>query len=170
MHYNIRILHLATCSYHFLKCQSLQGLFENRNIVIMASRFAVVILSLWVLHSSNAAYRNVRQDSPPLIKNCSTQEEQEFRRAFEQECMEVFDQAIDFSNVSTILTRPAELSHSVTLCSDLCLPSVLAHLRGCYGAHNGLALLYEDSCLSKARIFVPAITVYTENCVKRLGL
>jgi hypothetical protein len=113
----------------------------------MASRFAVVILSLWILHSSNAAYRNVRQDSPPLIKNCSTQEEQEFRRAFEQECLEVFDQAINFSNVSTILTQLPEPSHIVMLCSDTCLPSVLAHLRGCYGAHDGLALLYEDSCL-----------------------
>lgn len=113
----------------------------------MASRLVVVISCLWVLQSSNAAKLSVRQDSPPLIKGCSTQEEQELRKAFEQECRETFDQATDFSNVETVLTRPANPSHIVKLCSEPCLPSVLAHLRGCYGAHDGLAALYEDACL-----------------------
>ena len=109
----------------------------------------VAMVCLLILPSNNAAkLLSARQiDSPPLIKNCSTQEEQEIRKAFEQECRDTFDQATDFTNVETVLTRLANPSDIVKLCSEPCLPSVLALLRGCYGVHDGLAALYEDGCL-----------------------
>ena len=111
-------------------------------------KIVVVAFCFWILCSTKttAADRIPRQTSPPLIKNCSAQEDQEFRLAFTQDCRDTYDQAVDLTNVASILNRPVDPSHYVKLCSEPCLPSVLAHLRGCYGAHDGLAALYEGAC------------------------
>lgn len=110
-------------------------------------KFLVASFFLWILSSTETAAELIpRQTSPPLINNCSAQEDQEFRLAFTQDCRDTYDQAVDLTNVSTILNRPVNPSHYVKLCSEPCLPSVLAHLRGCYGIHDGLAALYEGAC------------------------
>ena len=109
--------------------------------------FFVAAFCLWILSSTETAAELIpRQTSPPLIKNCSEQEDQELRLAFTKDCRVTYDEAVDLTNVSTILNRPVNPSQHEKLCSEPCLPSVLAHLRGCYGTHKGLAVLYEGAC------------------------
>ena len=105
----------------------------------MALKLAIL---LWVFPAVNS------EDSPPIIKNCTTQEEKEFLSAFKEECMDTFDRATDFSNVSVVLTQLPYPSDIAILCSEPCLPSVMEFIQGCYSAHDGLAALYtQDLCL-----------------------
>ena len=106
-----------------------------------------LLLCLSVLQSSLAGPGQNDTEPPPILRNCSASEEQEFRRAFEQECIDTFDNATDFTNFATFLLRPVDPIHYVRLCSEPCLPSVLEHVRGCYGVNDGLAALYEGACL-----------------------
>lgn len=75
------------------------------------------------------------------------QEDQKFRNDFTPNCREAYDQAVNLTNVSTILDRLVDPSYFDELCSETCLPQVLAHLRGCYGTHDDLAETYEGACL-----------------------
>ena len=110
----------------------------------MALKLAILTFFLWVFPAVNPEH------SLPLniIENCSMQEEKEFLGAFKEECIKTFDRATDFSNVSTVLTQLPNPSDIVILCSEPCLPSVMAFIQGCYSAHDGLVALYtQDICL-----------------------
>ena len=118
---------------------------------ITMKRF-VVVFCLCILCSTEivaAEERILRQASPQLTNNCSEQQENDFRSTFIQECKDAYDQALNFTNVASILS-PNPLpnpSHYVKLCSEPCLPTVLEHLRACYGEEQeGLAVAIEGAC------------------------
>ena len=110
----------------------------------------VVVFCLYVICSTEivtAEDRILRQASPQLINNCTEEEENEFRRNFTQECNGTYDQALNFTNVASILNQFPDPSLYEMLCSETCLPSVVDLLRGCYGKeHEGLALTVEGAC------------------------
>ena len=90
-----------------------------------------------------------RQESPPLNRDCSAQEEQNLLDAFTPDCRDAFDAAFDLTNVLSLLGNLNDPSNIVTLCSDTCLPSFLEYTEGCFGTTtDGLVeLLTRDVCL-----------------------
>ena len=91
--------------------------------------------------------RILRQASPQLINNCSEEVENEFRRNFTQDCKDAYDQALNLTNVASILNQFPDPSLYERLCSEPCLPSVLDLLHECYGKeHEGLAVTIKGAC------------------------
>ena len=89
-----------------------------------------------------------RQESPPLNRDCSTQEEQDLLDAFTPDCRDVFDAVLDLTNVLSLFRNFGDPSNFVTLCSDACLPSLLEYTEECFGTTDGLVeFLTRDNCL-----------------------
>ena len=112
----------------------------------MASRLVLAVFCLWLLHSSEAVKLLGRQEIPPIHKNCTVQEELAYLSAHSQDCRTTFQEALDLTNVQTLLFRPADPSHYDMLCSDACFPSLIAHIEGCHGANDGIVELFEGAC------------------------
>ena len=114
----------------------------------MAIKFVFVVFCLLLLQSSEAVKLLARQESPPLNRDCSAQEEQELLDAFTPDCRDAFDAALDFTNVLTILGTLNDPSNFVALCSNSCLPSLLEYTEECYGTTDGLVeLISRGVCL-----------------------
>ena len=119
----------------------------------MMKRFAVVFC-LCILCSTEIVAsedRILRQASPPLMNNCLDPDRQEddFRHNLIQECKDAYDQALNFTNVASILTPdpPPDPMSYMNLCSEPCLSSVLKHISACYGKkHEDLAAAIEGAC------------------------
>ena len=114
----------------------------------MALKLIIVASCLFLLQSSDAIKLVARQESPPLNRDCSAQEEQDLLDAFTPDCRDAFDAALDLTNVLSLLVNFGVPSNFVTLCSDACLPSLLEYTEGCFGTTDGLVeLLTRDICL-----------------------
>ena len=116
----------------------------------MALKFVFVVFCLLLLQSSEAVKLLARQESPPLNRDCSAQEEQNLLDAFTpgSDCKDAFDAALDFTNVLSLLGNLADPSNYTTLCSNSCLPLLLEYTEGCFGTTDGLVELFtRDVCL-----------------------
>jgi len=112
----------------------------------MALRLVVSVFCLWLLHSSEAVKLLARQEIPPIQKSCSVEEELAYYNAHSQDCRTAFEEALNFTNVETILYRLVDPRLWDILCTDACFPSLIAQVEGCYGTNNGLVELVESAC------------------------
>ena len=114
----------------------------------MALKFMFVVSCLSLLQASEAVKLVVRQESPPLNRSCTAQEELVSMDALPQNCRVTLANAVDFTNVLSILNLASldDLMQFMTLCSETCMPSVLEHAEGCYGTNNGLVEFFRGAC------------------------
>ena len=114
----------------------------------MMLKFALVMFCLLLLQSCEAVKLLARQESPPLTRDCSAQEEQDLLDAFPQECRDSYDVALNLTSVESLLTTLSNLIHFTTLCSETCSTPLLEYMEGCFGTTDGLVeLASQEVCL-----------------------
>ena len=126
----------------------------NKFLTLREMKPFAVVSCLCILSSTEIVAsedRILRQASLPLMNNCLDPDRQEddFRRYLIKKCKDAYDQALNFTNVASILTPdpPPNPKSYTDLCSEPCLSSVLKHIRECYGKkHEDLAETIEGVC------------------------